>query len=94
MFQLRLPTNRFLTPASSPEVSSVLDFLVDASGSFSALRFFDGASSSASSLSESEESDPDSSSLEDEESELPDSLSESSYGIVSRCKKLKIRCGD
>jgi hypothetical protein len=64
-----------------------LDFLVDASGSSSALRFFDGAS--ASSLSESDESDPDSSSLEDDESELPDSSSESSCRMVSECEKLR-----
>ena len=74
-FQLRLPMNRFLLPLSS--TASVLDFLADATGSSSALRFLEGASVSAAESSESDsESDPDASESSSEPSES-DSASDS-----------------
>jgi hypothetical protein len=82
MFQLRLPTKRFLTPLSS---SSTLAFLAEATGSSSALRFLEGSGASSSSslelseplpdsLSSSESSSASSSSLEAEESESSESF--------------------
>ena len=72
MFQLKLPTNRFLDPVSS---TSVLDFLAAvSSSSSSALRFLDGAASSVLSSSESSESsESSSSSLSEELESEPDS---------------------
>ena len=75
MFQLRLPTNKFLIPSSS-----ALVFLVEGVGSASALRFFVGASSSASSellASESSESESLESAL-DSVAESSESSSEES----------------
>ena len=74
IFQLKLPTNKFLIPSSS-----VLVFLAEGVCSASALRFFVGASSSASEslASESSESEPLESAL-DSVAESSESLSEES----------------
>ena len=70
MFQLMLPTNRFLMPSSATG-STVLVFLTAGSVTSSALRFLEGAS--ASSLSDSEEeseSESESASESEESSEV------------------------
>jgi hypothetical protein len=58
MFQLMLPTKRFLIPWPSAAGSSAFVFLAAGSAASSALRFLEGASSS--SLSEESESESES----------------------------------
>jgi hypothetical protein len=55
MFQLKLPTKRFLIPSEAG--SSVLVFLTAGSAAVSALRFLEGASSSLAEESSESESD-------------------------------------
>jgi hypothetical protein len=83
MFQLKLPTNRFLDPLSSTAVS-VLTFFVDSTGSSSALRFLLGASVSLS-LSLESDASSSSSSLETDEAESSLSSPSSSDSSCDRC---------